>query len=79
MTRGTSPFKQASSLSWKTSKDLGVISLPWLFVVSAVYRLRALVATKFWGGMAYFILYAVVGVMFSGVGLPLSDFSKSCS
>lgn len=59
------------NMRWKPSKDLIVVALSWLLVVSALYIATSIVGSDVWGGMAYFALYAVVGALLFGVGLPL--------
>ena len=71
MTTMTSTLKQVFSLRWKPSKDLIVVAISWLLVVGCLYTATAIVGVEVWSGMAYFTLYAVVGALLFGVGLPL--------
>lgn len=71
MTTMTSTIKQVFSLRWKPSKDLIVVAISWLLVVGCLYTATAIVGVEVWSGMAYFTLYAVVGALLFGVGLPL--------
>jgi len=48
-----------------------VVAASWVLVVGALYTATVLVGQDVWGGMAYFILYAVVGATLFGVGIPL--------
>lgn len=64
-------LKQVLSLRWKPNKDLAVVALSWLLVVGALYTATVIVGQAVWGGLAYFLLYAVVGAALFGVGLPL--------
>ena len=64
-------FKQVLSLRWKPNKDLAVVALSWLLVVGSLFTATVIVGSNVWGGMAYFALYAVVGALLFGVGLPL--------
>lgn len=64
-------MQKVFELRWKPSKDLIVVAVSWLLVVGALYTATVLVGSAVWGGMAYFILYAVVGALLFGVGLPL--------
>lgn len=64
-------IRNVFSVRWKPSKDLLVVTLSWVLVVGALYTATVIVGSDVWGGMAYFVLYAVVGAMFFGVGLPL--------
>ncbi|MBK8903502.1 MAG: CPBP family intramembrane metalloprotease [Anaerolineaceae bacterium] len=42
-----------------------------LLVVGALYTATVIVGQDVWGGMAYFVLYAVVGATLFGIGIPL--------
>ena len=64
-------LKQVFSIRWKPKKDLAVLALSWFLVVGALYTATVIVGSQVWGGMAYFVLYAVVGAMCFGIGLPL--------
>lgn len=59
------------TVHWKPSKDLIVVALSWLLVISTLYSATSIVGSDVWGGMAYFALYAVVGALLLGVGVPL--------
>jgi hypothetical protein len=59
------------SVRWKASKDLIVVALSWFLVVGALYNATVIVGDQVWGGMAYFVFYAVIGVMLFGVGLSV--------
>lgn len=56
---------------WKPSWDLAVVAVSWLLVVGSLYTATVIVGQDIWGGMAYFILYAVLGATLFGVGIPL--------
>ena len=71
MTTMVLTLKQVFSLRWKPGKDLIVVSISWLLVVSSLYTANVIVGSEVWGGMAYFTLYAVLGATLFGVGLPL--------
>jgi membrane protease YdiL (CAAX protease family) len=43
----------------------------WALVVGALYTATVIVGTETWGGIAYFLLYALLGAGIFGVGLPL--------
>jgi CAAX protease family protein len=70
-TLATTTWKQVFSIRWKPSKDLAVVALSWLLVVGSLYTATVIVGSDVWGGMAYFVLYAVMGATLFGVGLPL--------
>lgn len=71
MTTMTATVRNFFSIRWKPNKDLLVVALSWVLVVGALYTATVIVGSDIWGGMAYFILYAVVSAMLFGVGLPL--------
>jgi uncharacterized protein len=64
-------LKQIITVRWKPSPDLAVVALSWLLVVGALCTATTFVGQDMWGGMGYFILYAVVGATLFGVGIPL--------
>lgn len=70
-TMTTTVLKQVFSIHWKPSRDLAVVALSWLLVVSCLYTATVIVGAEAWGGMAYFALYAVLGATLFGVGLPV--------
>ena len=67
----TTTFKQVFALRWKPNRDLIVVAISWLLVVGTLYTATVIVGDEVWGGMAYFTLYAIVGALLFGVGLPL--------
>jgi len=71
MTTMTTTVQNVFSIRWKPGKDLLVVALSWVLVVGALHTATVVVGSDVWGGMAYFVLYAVVGAMLFGVGLPL--------
>jgi len=70
-TMTTTMLKQVFAIHWKPNKDLAVVALSWLLVVGALYTATVIVGPAVWGGMAYFILYAIVGATLFGIALPL--------
>ena len=64
-------LKQIVIVRWKPSWDLAVVAASWLLVVGDLYTATVIVGQEVWGGMAYFLLYAVVGATLFGVGIPL--------
>lgn len=66
-----STLKQVLAVRWKPTRDLTVVGLSWLLVVTCLYTATVIVGDKVWGGMAYFTLYAILGATVFGVGLPL--------
>jgi len=71
MTTMTTTMQKVFAIHWKPNKDLAVVALSWLLVVGALYTATIIVGSDVWGGMAYFALYAIVGALLFGVGLPL--------
>lgn len=64
-------LKYIFAVHWKPSRDLAAVALSWILVVGALYTATVFVGQDVWGGMAYFILYALVGATLFGVGIPL--------
>lgn len=70
-TVATTTLRQILAVRWKPNKDLAVVAISWVLVVGALYTATVIVGQYVWGGIAYFILYAVIGATFFGVGIPL--------
>ncbi len=66
-----SALQEVFTLRCRPSKDLAVVGLSWLLVVGALYAATNWAGPEAAGGMAYFGLYAVLGALIFGVGLPL--------
>lgn len=62
---------QIFSMHWKPNKDLAIVALSWVLVVGALYTATNIVGQAVWGGMAYFLFYAIIGAALFGVGIPL--------
>ena len=71
MATASTALKQVFSIHWRPTKDVGIVALSWLLVVASLYTATILVGSTVWGGMAYFVLYAIVGATLFGIGLPL--------
>lgn len=71
MSEATTKLGMILAVRWKPNKDLAVVALSWILVVGALYTATVLVGQDVWGGLAYFVLYAVVGAALFGVGIPL--------
>lgn len=56
---------------WNPGKDLAIVALSWVLVVAALYTATVIVGQSVWGGMGYFLLYAVLGATIFGVGIPV--------
>jgi len=65
------PFKQVFWVRWKPNRDLAMVAISWLLVVGALYTATNIVGQDVWGGIAYFLLYAVIAATLCGVGIPL--------
>lgn len=63
--------QQILAVHWKPGKDLAVVGFSWLLVVGALYTATTIIGQAVWGGMAYFLFYAVIGATLFGVGIPL--------
>jgi len=64
-------LRQIFAVHWRPSWDLAMVAVSWLLVVGALYTATTFVGQNVWGGMAYFVLYALVGATLFGVGRPL--------
>ena len=71
MSTMTTSMQKVFAIHWKPNKDLVVVAISWLLVVGTLYTATVIVGSNVWGGMAYFGLYAVVGALLFGIGLPL--------
>jgi len=67
----TRTLSRMVAVRWRPSKDLAVVAASWLLVVGAVYTANVIVGPSVWGGMAYFVLYTLVGATLFGIGIPL--------
>src|SRR4030067_3713789 len=65
------PLKQIVTLRWKPNKDLLAVAVSWILVVGALYSATNIVGQSTWGGVAHFLLYALLGATLLGVGIPL--------
>jgi membrane protease YdiL (CAAX protease family) len=65
------PLRQIFTLRFAPSLDLLVVAISWLLVVGTLFAATNVIGQGVWGGMAYFILYAVIGATLFGVGIPL--------
>jgi len=63
--------KKLFVIRWRPGHDLGVVLASWVLVVGALYAATVIVGTEVWGGIVYFLLYALLGAGIFGVGLPL--------
>ena len=64
-------LKQVFSIRWKPNNDLLIVAISWMLVVGALYTATNIVGQDVWDGIAYFLLYAVLGAALCGVGIPL--------
>lgn len=56
---------------WQPGPDLLAMLVSWVLVVGALYTATVVVGSDTWGGMAYFLIYAVLGAGIFGIGFPL--------
>ena len=72
MTPSTLPtITQLFTFRWNPNRDLAVVVLSWFLVVAALSMATFVVGQETWGGMGYFLMYAIIGAALCGVGLPL--------
>ena len=72
MTTSTLPArKQLFAFRWNPNRDLAVVAISWILVVGALSMATFVVGQEFWGGMGYFVMYALIGATLCGIGLPL--------
>jgi membrane protease YdiL (CAAX protease family) len=71
MTTTATTFKQVLSMRWRPNRDIATVFVSWLLVVGVLYTATVIVGYTIWGGMVYFLLYAVLGATLFGVGIPL--------
>ncbi len=60
-----------SFFHWKPDRELLIVLLSWVAVVGTLYTATVVVGSEVWGGIAYFLLYAVLAAGIFGVGVPL--------
>jgi hypothetical protein len=63
--------KRIFTVQWKPGRDLIAVLASWVLVVGALYTATVVVGSEAWGGIGYFLLYAVLGAGIFGVGIPL--------
>ena len=66
-----SAIKQIFTFRWKPNQDLWIVALSWILVVASLSMATFVIGREVWGGMGYFLMYAVVGATLFGVGLPI--------
>jgi membrane protease YdiL (CAAX protease family) len=64
-------LKQIFSLRWNPNRDLAIVALSWILVVGALSASTFVIGQEAWGGMGYFVMYALVGATLCGIGLPV--------
>lgn len=64
-------MKQILFVRWKPTRDLAVVAVSWVLVVGAIYSATNLIGREVWGGMGYFFVYAVLGALLFGIGIPV--------
>jgi uncharacterized protein len=64
-------LKALFTVRWKPSTDLAAVGLTWLLVVGALYTATFIIGQDVWGGMGYFITYAVLTAAICGIGIPV--------
>lgn len=71
MSTSDAAWRQIFVLRWSPNRDVGAVLVSWVLVVAALYTATVIVGQAVWGGIAYFLLYAVVGATLFGMGIPL--------
>lgn len=69
--RWVAALEKIISLRWKPNRDLAVVVTSWLLVVGSIYTATHIIGRELWDGMGYFVLYALLGALVFGVGVPL--------
>lgn len=64
-------WRDTKLFRWQPNKDLLVVAISWILVVAALYSATVLIGPEAAGGMAYFGLYAVLGALVFGIGIPV--------
>lgn len=64
-------LKQIFTFRWKPNRDLIVLAISWVLVVGSLLMATFVIGQKAWGGMGYFLMYALVGATICGIGIPL--------
>lgn len=59
------------AVRWKPTRDLAVVAVSWVLVVGAIYSATSLIGREVWGGMGYFFVYAILGALLFGIGIPV--------
>ncbi len=70
----TSPLptkKEILTFRWNPNRDLAIVALSCILVVGALSMATFVVGREVWGGMGYFVMYAIIGATLCGIGLPL--------
>lgn len=63
-------IKEIFKFKWNPTNDLMVVLISWILVVGALYTATIIIGTEAAGGMLYFLLYAIVGALLFGIGIP---------
>jgi membrane protease YdiL (CAAX protease family) len=63
--------KKIFTLRWHPGHDLSAVLVSWILVVGALYTATNIVGQEVWGGIGYFLLYAVLGAAVFGIGIPV--------
>jgi uncharacterized membrane protein len=64
-------FKKILIFRWKPTRDLAVVALSWVLVVGAIYTATNFIGQVLWGGIGNFLVYAVLGALLFGMGIPI--------
>jgi hypothetical protein len=64
-------IKEIFKFKWNPTKDLLVVLISWILVVGVLYTATVIIGSEVAGGMLYFLLYAIVGALLFGIGIPV--------
>jgi len=63
--------KSLFTFRWQPGRDLYAVLISWILVVAALYTATFIVGSEVWGGMGYFLVYAVITATCFGVAFPV--------
>jgi hypothetical protein len=66
-----SVLKYALTVRWRPGRDLLAVAVSWVLLVASLYTASFVIGAEAAGGMGYFGMYAVVGALLVGTGIPL--------
>lgn len=64
-------LKQVFTIRWNPNKDLMIVVISLLLVTAGIALATRIIGQNEHGGMAYFIIYAVLSILLCGISLPV--------